>query len=77
MVFYLRLHELEDHVVSIYERSLVMSSIVIVICIRIKCVLLDTELTTIVTVSKLVDFECFITKFMLIVSYLVSSIGRE
>ena len=53
-----------------------MSSIVIVICIRIKCVLLDTELTTILTVSKLVYFESLTTKSMLIVFYLVSSIGR-
>jgi len=54
-----------------------MSFIVTVIYIRMKCVLLDTELTTIVTVSKLVDFESLTTKSMLIVFYLVFSFGRE
>jgi len=39
----------------LYKKSLIISSVVTVICIGIKWVLLDTKLTTVITTLKLTD----------------------
>ena len=59
----------------LYKKSSKSPSTVIVICIEMKWVLLDTESTTIITISKLTDSGSLTTKSMLIVSYFVSGIS--
>ena len=42
-----------------------------------KYIVLDTELTIVITLLKLTDLESFITKFILIVFYYIPSISSK
>ena len=49
----------------------------IIICIEIKWVLLDTEFTTVITVLKLTDSKSLIIKSIMMVFYLVSNTSSK
>ena len=61
---------------SLCRKSLATSSALTMIWVEMKCNVLDTESTTIITVSKHTDSRNSMTKLMLIVLHYVSKIIR-
>jgi len=67
-----------DSLCSFYtlcRNNLAISSTVTIICIEIKCALLDTKSTTVIIVLQLKDLGSFTMKIILRVSYLDSGTG--
>ena len=54
-----------------------MPFVVTVICVRMKCVLLNTELTTVITVSNIVNSSSLTTKFILTAFHLAFITDNE